>query len=159
MLSDIRVKDDFPRLLSTREEVQNAERQLGMPFPAGYEQFTTELGEGYLEASGLRVYPPGKVLHELTAWRERIDSYWFWDAGVDTLSKARALECVVVADTVGGDEFIVHPDDVDTVFVLPHHSDAIHRIAGGIEGVLAWLRGSGVPVEPSSADVFAPLDG
>jgi len=72
-------------------------------------------GEGLL-AGYVRVYPPHQILkgdNNVNAWRERIDEYWFWDAGKDVLSKDRALECVIVADTMDGDELVAHPSDPD----------------------------------------------
>ena len=67
-----------PLVLSTAEEVDGAEAQLGMRFPTGYRQYVTRLGEGILGGCYIRIFPPHRILSELVEWRQRIEEYWFW---------------------------------------------------------------------------------
>lgn len=60
---------------------------------------------------------------ELTEWRRRINKYWFWDDVRELLPKERALECVIIGDTVSGDELVFHPSRPNRLFVLPRDSE------------------------------------
>jgi hypothetical protein len=54
------------------------------------------------------------------------------------------MQCVLIADTVSGDEFIIHPSNTETIYTLPRHSEEIFEIVGGLNGLLTWLRTSNV---------------
>jgi hypothetical protein len=65
-----------PRVLTTSDEVDAAEAQLGLRFPAGYREYVTQLGEGVLGGSYIRIYPPRRILsgpNNVTEWRQRIE--------------------------------------------------------------------------------------
>jgi hypothetical protein len=134
--------------------VQEVERQLRARFPQGYLEYMNRFGEGVLGGSFIRVYPPQRVLNNLAERRSRIAEYWFWDHGTPILSKAHALECIVFADTAGGDELIFHPSQPDEIFVLPRDSEDIFAIGPGLPAAIEWCCASGVLTEPFDERVF-----
>jgi hypothetical protein len=83
-------------------------RAYGSSSGLAYREYITGLGEGVL-GSFIRIYPTWRIESELAEWRSRINKYWFWDAGKDLLPKERALEFVIIGDTVNGDEIVFHP--------------------------------------------------
>ena len=52
----------------------------------------------------------------------------------DILTKDRALECLIVADTMDGDELAMHPSEPDRLHVLPRHQEAIYVAGNGAAG-------------------------
>lgn len=159
-LDDIKVVGG-PLDLSSDQEVDAAEAKLGIPFPAGYREFVTRFGEGVLGGYYVRVYPPRRILsgsNNLQEWRERIDLYWFWDAGKDVLSKQQALESIIIGDTLDGDELLVHPSNPQRVYVLPRHSENIYVAGDGLLPALEWLCSSGTLTEPFAEREFEPFE-
>ena len=141
--------------------IRDAEKRLGLRFPSGYREYVTRFGEGVLGGSLVRVYPPYRILNgvnNVDEWRKRIDEYWFWDDGAETLTKERALGCVIVGDTLNGDELIVHPSDPERIYVLPRDSGEIHVAGDGLLDALDWLCTSGVVAEPFDERDFEPFD-
>src|SRR5262249_6380317 len=66
-----------PLALSPPAEVDAAEMQFGIRFPAGYREYVTQFGEGVL-GGYIRIYPPRRILsgaNNVAAWRRRIDQY------------------------------------------------------------------------------------
>ena len=109
-----------PLVLSTTAEVDAAEAALGLRFPIGYREYVTRFGEGVLGGDYVRIYPPRRILggsNNVQEWRRRVGAYWFWDAGRQVLTKAQALEGVIIGDTVDGDELLVHPSDPERIYV------------------------------------------
>ncbi len=151
-LSDITVNG--APVLATREDIRQLEDVLGSSLPAGYREFMLALGEGVLGGAYVRVYPPWRVGRELHTWRDRIREYWFWDG----LAQERALACVVLGDTLDGDELIFHPEDPDDIWVLPRHSEQAVRVGRGLWEALEWLCSSGVLTEPFAARGLEPFD-
>jgi len=142
-------------------DVDAVEEQLGVRLPEEYREFITRFGEGTL-AGYIRVYPPYQILegdNNVTAWRERIDEYWFWDAGKDVLTKAEALECVIVADTMDGDELVAHPSEPDRLYVLPRYEEKIFVAGDGLLAAIEWLLTSGTLTDPIDDRTFDPFDG
>lgn len=141
------------------EDVAAAEAALGARFPTGYYDFITRYGRGIL--GGLvRIYTPADIVsgpNNVRDWRARIDEYWFWDASAALLPKAKALECVAIADTVGGDELIFHPDQPDRLYVLAHDFDEAYLASeAGLEAAVDWFFTSGVIDEPFEDFSFEP---
>lgn len=150
-----------PLVLSPPAEVDAAEAQLGIRFPAGYREYVTRFGEGILGGVYIRVYPPRRILsgiNNLAEWRERIGQYWFWDAGRDVLTRERAVESVILGDTYDGDELVVHPDNPERIYVLPRHSAAIHVAGDGLPAAIEWLCSAGVLTEAFTERNFEPFD-
>lgn len=141
------------------EDVTAAEAALGARFPAGYAAFMARFGRG-ITGGLVRVFPPNDILHgsnNVSSWRKRIDEYWFWDESADVLSKAHALESVILGDTVGGDELIFHPSAPDRVIVLAHDFDvAFVASETGLEAAVDWFFTSGKIDEPFEDDSFEP---
>jgi hypothetical protein len=141
-------------------EVEAAEKAIGAAFPAGYRAFITRFGRGLL--GGLvRVYAPADITNgpnKVREWRKRIDEYWFWDESAALLPKARALECICVADTVGGDELIFHPNEPDRLYVLAHDFDEAYLASTtGLEAAVDWFFTSGVLDQPFEDNGFEPF--
>jgi hypothetical protein len=150
-----------PLVLSPPAEVNAAEAQLGIHFPSGYREYVTQFGEGVLGGSYVRIYPPRRILsgaNNLAEWRRRIDQYWFWDGGSNVLTKKQVMECIIIGDTLEGDELIVHPDNPERVYVLPRHSEDIYIAGNGLPAVIEWLCGSGTLTEPFVERNFEPFD-
>src|SRR5262245_17764133 len=107
-IADINITKQ-PLVRAQPREVDELEARLWVTLPPGYREYVTQLGEGVLGGTFVRIYPPWRIDAELVEWRERIEKYWFWDAGKDLLPKARAIECIVLGDTLQGDELVFHP--------------------------------------------------
>lgn len=153
--------DNRPLVLSSAAEVDAAEAHLGLRFPAGYREYVTRFGEGLLGGAFLRIYPPRRILSgpdSLTEWRQRITEYWFWDDGRDILTKEQVLQSVIIGDTVGGDELIVHPDEPERIYVLPRNSDEIFVAGDGLPATIEWVCSSGTLIEPFTERTFEPFD-
>ena len=57
------------------------------------------------------------------------------------------VACVIVGDTLGGDELTFHPDAPDRILVLAHDDDSIHVVEGGLAAAIEWVYTSGVLVD------------
>jgi hypothetical protein len=147
-----------PLVRATVADVADTENRLWVTFPGGYREYVTTLGEGMLGGSFVRVYPPWRILRELSAWRERIRQYWFWDKGRKVLPKERALEAVIVADTVNGDELVFHPGRPDRLFVLPRDSEKVYEAGTDLLAAVEWMCSSGKLTEPFTERRFEPFD-
>jgi hypothetical protein len=147
--------------LSTDAEVDDAEHRLGITFPVDYREYVTRLGEGILGGCYIRIYPPRRILkgpNSIEEWRQHIDKYWFWDEGHDLLTKQRALECVIIGDTMEGDKLVFHPSDSNKIYVLPRNSENIFIAGSGLLQAIDWLCSSGTLTEPFSEREFEPFD-
>ena len=156
MFEGYRIVGEEP-FLSTDEEVDAAEQQLGVSFPDGYREYVTTFGEGVLGGVFIRIYPPHRILRELKMWRERIDQFWLWDEGKETLTKAEALNSVVIGDTLNGDELVVRPEQPDRILVLPRYSYDVLVAGDGLPNAIEWLCNSGKLVEPFSDRELEPF--
>lgn len=157
-IEDIQPKPGAAALVPvTAQAVRDASLQLGASFPSGYEEYVTRFGKGLLGGTWVRVYMPSQIVLGLARWRERIDQYWFWDKGRETLTKAKALQCIVFADTWDGDEVVFHPSEPEKIYVLPRHSEAVHIASeSGLLKALEWLCSSGVITEAFTDRFFEP---
>ncbi|MBV9866772.1 MAG: SMI1/KNR4 family protein [Abitibacteriaceae bacterium] len=130
-------------VLVSPEEVAQLEQQLGTKMPAGYQDFVTTLGLGILNDT-VRVYTPNRISRELKDFQQRWDEYWFWDEGRDVLSKEKALESIIIADTGNGDELVFHPSQPDKLYVLPRDSGQIFEPGSTLDEAVEWILHSGV---------------
>lgn len=146
-----------PLVLATAEQVQEASDKAWANFPDGYAEFVTTLGEGRL-GTFVRVYPPWRINMELAEWRSRIRQYWNWNGGKDVLPQDRAVECVIVADSMDGDELIFHPGRPNRLFVLPRHSSKIFEAGADFNSAIEWMLTSGKLNKPISDRDFVPDD-
>lgn len=160
ILDDFQATSDV-RYYANTALVEDAERQMGVRFPNGYGEFIARFGEGLL-GGYLRVYPPHQILegdNNVMEWRRRIDEYWFWDDGRDVLTKEKALECTIVADTVDGDELATHPSEPDRLYVFPRYEETIYVAGDGLFAAIEWLLTSGTLTDPIEDRTFSPFDG
>jgi hypothetical protein len=146
-----------PLLLSSYEDVLHAETTLGTRFPIGYREYITSLGEGVLGGSYVRIYPPMKIIAELSEWRVRIDEFWFWSAGWTGLTKEKAQQSTIIGDTLDGDELVTHPRDPNKIFVLPRHHERVFVAGKGLAAAIEWLCSSGVLTDPFKERNFEPF--
>jgi hypothetical protein len=145
-------------VLAKPAEVNALESQLWITIPDSYREYVTKLGEGVLGGSFVRVYPPWRILKEINEWRERIRKYWFWDKVRKLLPKERALESVIVADTLNGDELVFHPSRPDRFFVLPRDSEKIYQVGPKLLDAVEWMCSSGKLTERFKERNFEPID-
>src|SRR4051812_47941427 len=138
-------------------EIEAFESSRWIKFPSGYRDYMTVVGDGTL-GSFVRICTPAKIERELDEWRDRINKHWFWDRGKKLLPKNRALECVVIGDTVSGDELIFHPHRPDKIFVLPSESEQIHEAGNDLLSAIEWIYTSGKLIEKFSDITFEPYD-
>lgn len=155
-LADVRVLKT-PLALAKPAQVDALEAQLWVNFPAGYREYVTTLGEGALGGSFVRVYPPWRVEKDLPEWRRRVGKYWFWDRGRKLLPKDRGVECVVVGDTVNGDELVFHPTRPG-LFVLPRDEEKVYAVGPDLLAAADWLCGSGELTPRIPDRDFEPFD-
>ncbi len=156
-IADVRVVGK-PLVLATTAEVDALASRLWITFPDGYFEFVTCLGEGCLGGSFVRIYPPWRIEQELPEWRRRIGKYWFWDQSHDLLPKERALECVIIGDTVNGDEVVFHPTRPDHLFILPRDGDRVFQLDCDLMTAIEWMCTSGELAEPFDDRNFEPFD-
>jgi predicted DNA-binding WGR domain protein len=145
-----------PLFLATDKEVDALEEKLGITMPQGYREYVKTLGEGILGGTFVRVYGPGTIAKELVPWRKRIKQYWFWDQGSAVLTKQRAVESVIVGDTLQGDELIFHAEEPDRLLVLPRHKDKIFVAGSTLLEAVEWLCGSGTLTRRFKEREFQP---
>jgi hypothetical protein len=116
-------------------DVTRAERELGCRFPTGYAEYVQRLGRGSLNGF-VRVMVPGQIVAVLADWRATWHEYWFWDDPESAADQHHISGAVPVADTYSGDELWFHPEDPDTVIVLPRDSDRSYAVGSGLDGPL-----------------------
>lgn len=141
-------------------EVDACERALGMRFPQGYRELMTRYGRGILGGL-LRFYAPAEIAdldgpRGVGEWRQRIAEYWFWDASAALMSKQRALTCIRIGDTVGGDELVFDPAEPERIYVLPHDFEEIYVAGDGVEAACTWFFTAGILDEPFEDNSFEP---
>lgn len=146
-----------PQFKARKSDVAKLESDLWISLPAGYADYVTKLGDGILSAF-VRVYLPWRIRDELPEWRRRIAKYWFWDAGKRALPKDRAMECVILADTVAGDELVFHPQRPETLFVLPAENEKVFTTDADLLCAIDWMCSSGKLTRPITDREFVPSD-
>lgn len=156
-ITDIQVIGQ-PLVLAAAADVDSLEARLWIRFPAGYADYVTRLGEGVLGGSFIRIYPPWRIEKELPDWRRRINKHWFWEDGRDLLPKERAVECVIIGDTVNGDELVFHPTRPDRLFVLPADAEQVFEAGSDLLSAIEWICTSGELIEPFDERNFEPFD-
>jgi hypothetical protein len=126
--------------LATAEEVDFLEATLNLTFPEGYKEYVTTFGKGsYYGIEAIRVDMPSAILSKYREYQQRLDEYWFWEDGEELLPKERAVECIRIADTDGGNEIIFHPSNSKELFLLPHDEEVIYKIGTNLYEAIDWL--------------------
>jgi hypothetical protein len=147
-----------PVVLAMPDDVNALESRLWIEMPRGYREYVIRLGEGILGGTFVRIYPPWRIEKEIDDWRRRISKYWFWDDGSDLLPRDRARECLILGDTLNGDELVFHPGRPNCLFVLPRDSERIFDAGRDLLAAVGWMCGSGELTEPFSERHFEPFD-
>ena len=148
-----------PALPVSPAEVDEVEAWLGCRLPVGYREFVTRFGSGVL-CGFLRVYTPGELRRgerSVGEWRARLEEFWLWDDDPDRLTRPRGLECVRVADTVNGDEFVFHPSEPDRVLVLGRADFRVYDAGRGLLAALDWALGSETLTGRIRSRTFEPI--
>jgi hypothetical protein len=146
-----------PLVRAKSTDVVALESQLWLNFPDGYKEYVTKLGEGVL-GGFVRIYPPWRIQTELEEWRLRIKKFWFWDKGHKILPKERALECVIIGDTVIGDEIVFHPTRPERLYIMPRGGEKIFDVGNDLWTTIEWICCSGTLVEVIKERDFVPYD-
>ncbi len=138
--------------LATADQIREAEQVLGTRFPAGYREYVTMLGAGYLNGRA-RVLPPSEIVDQTIEFWNRMhflygdatDGYnlfQLFEAGLDLLPPDRLFQCILVIDAGDGHEIIYHPDTPDALFLLPHEQDGIYSVGRTIDEALTAFLGN-----------------
>ena len=147
-----------PLILATDKEVDALEKKLGVSLPQGYREYVKKLGKGVLGGTFVRVYSPGTIAKGLSSWRKRIKEYWLWDQGRAVLTRERAVESIVLADTLQGDELLFHPDERDRLLVLPRYTGKIFVAGATLLEAVEWMCGSGKLTRRFQEREFKPFE-
>jgi hypothetical protein len=126
--------------LARPEEVKALESKLGTSFPVGYKEYVTTMGKGnfYCDAV-IRVDMPSGILSQDREHQQFLDEYGFWEDSEELISKEKAVECIRIADTDGGDVIIFHPSNSEKLFILPHDDEMIYEIGTNLYEAIDWL--------------------
>jgi hypothetical protein len=119
----------------------------------------TRLGRGVLSGF-VRVYIPELLRSGETsvgAWRERIAAFWLWDEDPGRLTRSRGLECIRIADTLNGDEFVFHPSEPDRLLALGRGDFRVHDAGHGLLAALDWALRSGKLTGRIRSRTFEPV--
>lgn len=92
----------------------------------------------------------------LYEWRKRIDKYWFWDEGEVVLTKEKALECIIIGNTLDGDEICFHRESKDKIYILPRYEEQVFISGSDLPGAIEWLCSSRVLTEAFTERFFEP---
>jgi hypothetical protein len=126
--------------LADIDEIHSVEAKLNVSFPDGYREYVTTLGLGeYIYNAVIRIDMPSAILLDHREYQESLEEYWFWEEGGDVLSKERAVECIRISDTVGGDTIIFHPSNSKKLFLLPHDEEIIYKIGSNLYEAIDWV--------------------
>jgi predicted DNA-binding WGR domain protein len=147
-----------PLILATDKEVDALEKKLGVSLPQGYRDYMKKLGEGVLGGTFVRVYGPRTIAKGLDSWRKRIKQYWFWDQGSAVMTKKRAVESVIIADTLQGDELLFHPEEPDRLLVLPRYKEKIFVAGSTLLEAVEWMCSSGKLTRRFQEREFKPFE-
>jgi hypothetical protein len=156
-ISDVRILKQ-PLVLAHPGQIEALESTLWVTFPSGYREYVTKLGEGVLGGTFVRIYPPWRIDKDLGEWRRRVSKYWFWEKSRELLPKERALECIIIGDTVNGDELIFHPTRSNRLLVLPRDSEKAVIAGSDVLEAVEWMCSSGKLTKPFSERDFEPFD-
>jgi hypothetical protein len=146
------VQDELKRW--TDGDVDAAEAAVGVRLPDGYRELVTTLGDGVISGV-LRVLSPTSLRHEQQLFRELTQEHWFFD---EALTQDYALESIMVADSIDGDQVIFHPG-TGQLHVLPRHDERTHAVGGDLWDVVAWFQDSGVLWRPHPFRYFESFVG
>jgi hypothetical protein len=111
-----------PTLVSA-DDLAALRKIIGAELPSGYAELLLAHGPGTLVGK-VRVYGPRTIIRDRERWRARLTRHWFWGAG-PLLTQDDAVQAVLVADTLDGDELVFHPRAPDTLLLLPRESKEI----------------------------------
>ena len=137
-------------------EVDSLEARLGSSMPAGYLEYVTRLGDGYL-SSLLRVLPPVEILARLDEHREGKSAYWFWDPGDSGFGQLEAMTSIPVADTGDGTVIVIWPSDPSHLYVLDRDGDQVIVAEPDILLLAEWLCAGGLGHSKARKRIFTPM--
>lgn len=124
MFQNVYLVDDALSLIDI-EAIKALEDRLGIPFPDGYRQFLTTLGEGTY-CDQLYLLLPGAIERETTCLRKLVSEHFFWERGKAVLTMAEIAVSFNIGRSIDGDEIIYNPNTAHRIYVLPRHDDTIY---------------------------------
>lgn len=140
-LDDIRVRGR-PLILASDADIDAAETVLGVPFPPGYREYLTRLGEGDL-GDFVTVYPPWWISRR-AADRERLRAevagYYNWEDPSPPITREQGSDGYFLGHTGAADYLLVSRTCPDRVFILPRHPDVVVDAGRGLFAALERLR-------------------
>lgn len=143
--------------LASDDDVDAVEAALGVQLPRGYRELVTTLGTGVVNGI-LRVFPPADLEKKQQDFRELTRDEWFFDEPDETLTQEYALESIVIADSLDGDQTIFHPG-TGQLHVLPRHDEHTYSVGTDLSDVVAWFQDSGVLTRPHPFRYFESFAG
>jgi hypothetical protein len=147
------VQDELRRW--TDADVDAAEAALGVSLPDGYRELMTTLGTGVI-SDMLLVFAPTKLEERQQFYRELIQEVWAYTEPDEVLTREYALESIMVASSLDGDNVIFHPG-TGRLHVLPRHDEYTYDAGTDIGDVVAWFLDSGVLMDPHPFRYFESL--
>jgi hypothetical protein len=149
------VQDDLERW--TGADADAAEATLGVQLPDGYGELMTTLGKGVISGV-LRVFSPAELENQQRFFRELIQQYWFFEEPDEALTRDYALESIMVAESLDGDQVIFHPG-TRRLHVLPRDDEHTYAMGSDMWDVVAWYQDSGVLWRPRPFRYFESFVG
>lgn len=149
------VHDDLGRW--TDSQVDAAEGSLGLLLPSGYRELVTTLGSGVIN-NLVRLGSSDRVVEEQALFQHVIRTAWFYEEIDDQFTQDRALESVMIADSLDGDMVAFHPV-LRRLYVLPRHDERVYAVGTHMTDVVAWFLDSGILIGPASFRYFEPFVG
>jgi hypothetical protein len=128
--------------LWTDADVEATEAAAGEQLPSGYGSLLTTLGDGMISGV-LRVWSPSEFEDKQRFFREVTQAAWFFEEPDETFSREEALESVMVADSLDGDQIIFHPGS-GRLHVLPRDDERTYDVGTEMGDVVAWYQDSGI---------------
>jgi hypothetical protein len=141
----------------TEADVDVAEATLGVQLPDGYGELVTTLGKGVISGV-LRVFSPAELEDRQRFFRELTQEYWFFEEPDEALTRDYALESIMVAESLDGDQVIFHPG-TRRLHVLPRHDEHTYAVGSDVWDVVAWYQDSGVLWRPHPFRYFESFVG
>ncbi len=154
MFEDIYLVNDDVELIEP-EVIDELEVSIGCRLPRGYREILTKLGVGtYCDL--INLITPKDVIDRTAKQRELWGAYYDWERGGHILSLDRAKNAYLIAQSIDGDDILLHPEDSSRLFVLPRHNDTVYWLDSDFSDPLAWQSEDGPVNQPPPFRYFEP---
>jgi hypothetical protein len=140
-LNDIELRNKTELDLSRNSRIAELKELLSISLPE-YEAFVLKYGAAEI-VSMIRVYAPDDILENYQDFRDRWDGCYHWGDKKSMLSDDELQECIPIADTNSGDEFIVKIGDKSGIYVLPRDDDIVYYVGQDLSDIIDFALNSG----------------